>query len=80
MIGVTADSNIYISGFVFAGQPLQFLDAARAGRFQLSLSDVLLDALPLRLEKFTRRVHPAIPLDVAQSDPDDSERPDVLRP
>jgi uncharacterized protein len=90
VIGVTADSNIYISGLVFAGQPLQFLDAARAGRFQLGLSDALLaeivrvlrdkflwtqawlDALPLRLEKFTRRVHPAITLDAVQSDPDDN--------
>jgi uncharacterized protein len=90
VIGVTADSNIYISGLVFAGQPLQFLDAARAERFQLSLSDALLaeivrvlrnkflwtearlDALPLRLEKFIRRVHPAITLDIVQSDPDDN--------
>jgi uncharacterized protein len=90
VIGVTADSNIYISGLVFAGPPLQFLDAARAGRFELSLSDPLLaeilrvlqdkflwpqarlDALPLRLEKFTRRVQPAITLDMVQSDPDDN--------
>lgn len=90
MIGVTADSNIYISGLVFAGPPLQFLDAARAGRFQLNLSDPLiaeiirvlrvkflwsqarLDVLPLRLDKFTRRVQPAITLDVVQNDPDDN--------
>jgi len=45
VIGVTADSNIYISGLVFAGLPLQFLDAARAGRFQLSLSSPLLDEI-----------------------------------
>jgi uncharacterized protein len=45
VIGVTADSNIYISGLVFAGLPLQFLDAARAGRFQLTLSGPLLDEI-----------------------------------
>jgi putative PIN family toxin of toxin-antitoxin system len=45
VIGVTADSNIYISGLVFAGPPLEFLDAARAGRFQLNLSDPLLDEI-----------------------------------
>jgi uncharacterized protein len=45
VIGVTADSNIYISGLVFAGPPLEFLDAARAGRFHLNLSDPLLDEI-----------------------------------
>ena len=39
---VTADSNIYISALVFAGRPLQFLDAARAGVFRLAISDALL--------------------------------------
>jgi uncharacterized protein len=39
---VTADSNIYISALVFAGRPLQFLDAARAGIFRLAVSDALL--------------------------------------
>jgi putative PIN family toxin of toxin-antitoxin system len=41
-LGVTADSNIYISALVFAGRPLQFLDAARAGVFRLAVSDALL--------------------------------------
>ena len=45
MIGVTADSNIYISGLVFAGPLLEFLDAARARLFQLSLSAPLLDEI-----------------------------------
>lgn len=40
---VTADSNIYISALVFAGRPLQFLDAARAGVFRLAVSDALLE-------------------------------------
>jgi putative PIN family toxin of toxin-antitoxin system len=39
---VTADSNIYISALVFAGRPLQFLDAARAGVIRLAVSDALL--------------------------------------
>jgi putative PIN family toxin of toxin-antitoxin system len=41
-LDVTADSNIYISALVFAGRPLQFLDAARAGVFRLAISDALL--------------------------------------
>lgn len=43
MISVTADSNIYISGLIYAGPPRQFLDAARARLFQLCLSPALLD-------------------------------------
>lgn len=42
MLRVTADSNIYISGLLFTGAPFQFLEAARAGRFELSLSDAIL--------------------------------------
>jgi uncharacterized protein len=90
VIGVTADSNIYISGLLFLGPPFQFLEAARAGSFELSLSDALLgeiqrvlrmkflwqeaqlDALSIRLEKFTRRVHPTFTLDVVPADPDDN--------
>ena len=41
-LDVTADSNIYISALVFAGRPLQFLDAARAGVFRQAISDPLL--------------------------------------
>src|SRR5260370_15198425 len=39
---MTAGSNIYIPALVFAGRPLQFLDAARAGVFRLAVSDPLL--------------------------------------
>lgn len=42
---VTADSNIYISALVFAGRPLQFLDAARAGVFRLAISDPLFEEI-----------------------------------
>jgi len=38
VIRVTADANIYISSFVFAGVPRQFLLAAEAGKFQLAMS------------------------------------------
>ena len=43
MLGVTADSNIYISALHFAGIPRQFLNAARAGLFRLAVSDELLE-------------------------------------
>ena len=45
MIVVTADTNIYISGLIFAGPPRQFLLEAVAGRFQLAISDALLEEL-----------------------------------
>ena len=45
MIGVTADTNIYISGLIYAGPPRRFLDLARTRLFQLSLSTALLDEI-----------------------------------
>ena len=42
MIGVTADANIYISALHFGGRPLQFLQQARAGVFQLFVSSPLI--------------------------------------
>lgn len=42
MFDITADANIYISGFRFHGVPLKFLEAARAGPFQLAISAPLL--------------------------------------
>ena len=42
MIGVTADTNVYISALVFAGTPRQFLLEAEAGRFRLAISDAIL--------------------------------------
>jgi hypothetical protein len=72
VLEVTADSNIYISALVFAGQ---FLNAARGGVFSLTVSDALLDEIhrvlwdkfkwskealdaAANLADFTRRVHP----------------------
>jgi hypothetical protein len=49
---VTADSNIYISALVFAGRPLQFLEAARAGVFRLAVSDALLAEVYRIRDKF----------------------------
>ncbi len=45
MIGVTADTNVYISAFIFAGVPRQFLLEAEAGRFRLAISETMLDEL-----------------------------------
>jgi hypothetical protein len=42
VIGVTADTNIYISGLAFGGVPLQFLIQARSGAFRLDVSPALL--------------------------------------
>ncbi len=45
MLEVTADTNIYISGFVFAGLPRQFIDAAENGQIRLAISDAILSEL-----------------------------------
>ena len=45
MITVTADTNIYISGLVFGGQPLVFLNHARAGTVRLAISPPILTEL-----------------------------------
>ena len=39
MVGVTADSNIYISALNFGGPPDRLLDMARAGDIELHISD-----------------------------------------
>ncbi len=54
MLGVTADTNIYISALVFGGMPEQFLQLARTKRIQLLTSDALLAEVRavLRREKF----------------------------
>jgi putative PIN family toxin of toxin-antitoxin system len=45
VIGVTADTNIYISALVFSGTPRQFLLQAEAGRFELAISTAILNEL-----------------------------------
>jgi len=42
VIWVTADSNIYISALHFGGPPDEFLDLARNGIFELTISDDIL--------------------------------------
>jgi len=45
VIGATADTNIYISGFEFGGAPLRFLELARKGAFRLDVSDAITDEI-----------------------------------
>ena len=45
MIGVTADTNIYISALEFGGQPLEILKAARRGLIRPDISPPLLDEI-----------------------------------
>ena len=46
MLRVTADTNILISGLNFlGGKPFQFLDLARAGKINLTVSDAILDEM-----------------------------------
>ncbi len=42
MIAVTADTNIYVSGFEFGGLPRYFIDLAAAGEFRLDISEAIL--------------------------------------
>jgi len=56
VIGVTADTNIYISALEFGGQPLEILDAARRGLIRLDISLSLLDEIHRVLrDKFSWR-------------------------
>ena len=43
MPGVTADTNIYVSGYQFGGSPRRFLDLGAAAGFQLDISEAILD-------------------------------------
>ena len=53
MAGVTADTNIYVSGYEFGGLPRRFLDLATAGAFRLDISDAILtETLRILREKF----------------------------
>ena len=53
MPGVTADTNIYVSGYEFAGLPRRFLDLAAAGEFRLDISDAILhETLRVLRDKF----------------------------
>jgi len=43
MLSATADTNIYISAFNFGGQPLRFLNMARAGVFRVDISEPIIE-------------------------------------
>ena len=60
MFRITADTNVLISGLNFeGGKPFQFLDLARTGKINLTVSDAILDEMedvlarkfPLTLEE-----------------------------
>lgn len=42
MLGVTADTNVYVSALAFGGKPLQLLEMAAQGLIRLSISDAIL--------------------------------------
>lgn len=44
MLGVTADTNVYVSAFAFGGKPLQILEIAAQGLIRLSIPDAILQA------------------------------------
>jgi putative PIN family toxin of toxin-antitoxin system len=58
---IVIDTNVLVSGIVFAGTPALLLDEARMGRFELCTSPVLLDELGkvLGRTKFAQRLHRA---------------------
>jgi putative PIN family toxin of toxin-antitoxin system len=58
---VVLDTNILISGLLWAGQPRQLLDAAHRGELQLFTTSILLDELAdvLQREKFASRLEQA---------------------
>jgi uncharacterized protein len=42
VLGVTADTNVYVSALAFGGKPLQILEIAAQGLIRLSISDAIL--------------------------------------
>jgi uncharacterized protein len=45
VIGVTADSNIYISAFLRGGKPLELLEMARAAQSELAVTEDILNEI-----------------------------------
>jgi putative PIN family toxin of toxin-antitoxin system len=48
---VTADSNIYVSGFQFRGKPAQFLTVAAEGRIDLAITDHIIEEVSRTLRQ-----------------------------
>jgi putative PIN family toxin of toxin-antitoxin system len=45
VLSVTADTNIYVSGYQFGGVPREFLDRAAEGEFRLDISEAILSEM-----------------------------------
>lgn len=43
MVSVTADSNIWISAFIFAGKPRRLIEMADAGSVRIDISDAIIE-------------------------------------
>jgi putative PIN family toxin of toxin-antitoxin system len=43
VLGVTADTNVYVSALAFGGKPLQILEMAAQGLIRLSISDAIVE-------------------------------------
>ena len=53
MVGVTADTNVYISALNFGGAPDKLLDMVRAGEIELHISgDILAEVMRVLRDKF----------------------------
>lgn len=76
MLRVTADTNIVISGLNFPkGKPFQFLELARVGKINLTVSDAILDEIAearKRITSIARTVKPAVQLEIINEDPPDN--------
>ena len=87
MFRAVADTNIYVSAFVFGGKPARILDLCQSGLFELAISPQIVrevlrtkfcwsrERLALfvtNLLDFTHLVNPAQNLDVIPEDPSDN--------
>ena len=52
MLGVTLDTNIYVSALEFGGVGERLLGMARAGMFRIDVSDAILDENRLPIWRF----------------------------
>jgi predicted nucleic acid-binding protein len=62
VVGVTADTNIYISALNFGGLPDKLLDLARAGEIRLSISADIMDEIAHVLRNKFRWTEEAVEL------------------
>lgn len=51
---ITADTNLYVSAFVYGGRPMELMELARAGRIRLAISDdIRVEVRRVLRDKFT---------------------------